>query len=136
MAANETGDETRNAWARKDMAGAYGRSFQTVIGQYLNRSEIDAVLELMQTRNGAVVLDAGCGTGRYLQELPPHVVRVGLDYSTAMVEIARHNDFTTPLAIGTLESMPFNPDSTMLQDGEFDKGILTRVLATSKSGTL
>lgn len=49
------------------------------------------------------VLDAGCGTGRYLAQLGPEVV--GLDATAAFLDIARSH--SVPLVRADLEALPF-----------------------------
>jgi SAM-dependent methyltransferase len=52
--------------------------------------EFDDVLELLNARTGEIILDAGCGTGRYIPALiraGAHVT--GIDFSPQMLAIAR-----------------------------------------------
>jgi len=84
--------------------------------------EFDQVLELLDARSGEKILDAGCGTGRYIPALTQagaHVV--GIDFSPNMLAIARNknpgvefheNDLSRPL--------PF-------ADQEFDAILCTQV---------
>jgi len=56
------------------------------------------------TVGGGRVLDAGCGVGRYLDQLGPPAV--GMDVTAAMLEIARRAS-TSPLVRADLEALPF-----------------------------
>jgi malonyl-CoA O-methyltransferase len=64
-----------------------------------------AVLSLLPPVAGRTVLDAGCGTGRYVQLLTALGAKVlGLDVSAAMVQRAR---VLTPLVIrGDMQALP------------------------------
>ncbi len=69
--------------------------------------EQQTVLELMPDVTGRTVIDAGCGTGRYLRELRArgaHVV--GIDLSTEMLVRAR--SVTSRLARADLRALPFD----------------------------
>ncbi len=52
---------------------------------------------------GGLVVDLGCGAGRYLSEIAAPVV--GMDASASMLGLARRAD--TPLVRGDLEALPF-----------------------------
>lgn len=72
----------------------------------LMKIEHDAVISLLPDVRGLTVLDAGCGTGRYLRELTCRGARaVGIDLSTAMLSHARAT--TTSLARADLRALPF-----------------------------
>lgn len=72
-------------------------------------------LEILEPQPGELVLDAGCGTGRYLRRIiEAGAEAVGVDFSPAMLEVARtaHPDVT--LALADLQTrLPF-------EDGTFD----------------
>lgn len=56
----------------------------------LMKSEQQAVLSLLPDLKGMTVLDAGCGTGRYLRELGAlGATPIGVDLSSAMLSRAR-----------------------------------------------
>lgn len=61
---------------------------------------------------GARILDAGCGTGgllRRLAETAPTIERVGLEYDSAAVEIARGRA-SAPVLLGSVNALPFPRD--------------------------
>jgi malonyl-CoA O-methyltransferase len=69
--------------------------------------EHDTVVSLLPEVRGLTVLDAGCGTGRYLRELKSRGAHaVGMDLSTAMLEQARQ--ITTRIARADLRALPFD----------------------------
>jgi malonyl-CoA O-methyltransferase len=69
--------------------------------------EHETVLALLPDVRGLTVLDAGCGSGRYLQALAERGARaIGMDLSAAMLERARE---TTPrIARADLRALPFD----------------------------
>jgi malonyl-CoA O-methyltransferase len=72
--------------------------------------EQQTVLSLLPDVNGLTVLDAGCGTGRYLQQLKARgAFAIGMDLSQAMLDRAREQ---TPLvARADLRALPFDAAS-------------------------
>lgn len=69
--------------------------------------EQQTVLALLPDVRGCMVLDAGCGTGRYLQELKNRgAFAVGMDLSQAM--LARARDLTHSIARADLRALPFD----------------------------
>jgi len=69
--------------------------------------EHKTVVSLLPDVSGATVLDAGCGSGRYVRELEARGARVvGMDLSPAMLERARET--TTRLARADLRALPFD----------------------------
>jgi ubiquinone/menaquinone biosynthesis C-methylase UbiE len=82
--------------------------------------------ELSFLRPGMRVLDAGCGTGRVLAELPEWVGRVGLDANPAVLEVARRRPGIT-FVEGSIEALPF-------EDASFDAVISLDVLSDARVG--
>ena len=73
-----------------EAAAAYDRWFESPLGAFVDRVERRALFELLAPRPGELILDVGCGTGRYVRELARRGVRaVGVDPSTAMLAVAR-----------------------------------------------
>lgn len=72
----------------------------------LMRVEQDAVIALLPPLSGLRVLDAGCGTGRYLHRVRAlGATAVGVDLSGAMLAQARKS--ATGLARADLRALPF-----------------------------
>jgi ubiquinone/menaquinone biosynthesis C-methylase UbiE len=62
----------------------------------------------LHTLNAPKVLEVGCGSGRWLDELQPLTPHIyGLDYSFGMLNQARQRNSETPLTRGTAEQLPF-----------------------------
>lgn len=71
----------------------------------LMKVEQAAMLELLPAVQGLSVLDAGCGTGRYLKELHARGANtVGIDFSDAMLSRARQ--FAARIARADLRALP------------------------------
>ncbi len=69
--------------------------------------EQQTVLSLLPDLTGMTVLDAGCGTGRYLHQLRALGARpIGLDLSAAM--LARARDVTPRIARANICSLPID----------------------------
>lgn len=69
--------------------------------------EQQSVLSLLPDLTGLTVLDAGCGTGRYLRELDALGARpVGIDLSSAM--LARARAITSRIARADICALPFD----------------------------
>jgi SAM-dependent methyltransferase len=63
----------------------------------------DLALRFRRKVGRGPILDAGCGTGRYLNQIGPSAV--GLDATAAMLHLARTGG--KPLVRGDLEALPF-----------------------------
>ncbi len=73
-----------------------------------------ALIALAQAAGAQRVLEAGCGTGRWLEELRPHIsLAVGLDRSLGMLAQAREREVGARLVQADAGSIP-------LQSGVFD----------------
>lgn len=70
-------------------------------------------IELLSAKEGELILDAGCGTGRHLKQLlAAGTIPIGIDFSCGMLNAAHCNWPTVPLAIADLERpLPFQPAS-------------------------
>ena len=72
--------------------------------------EQQTVLSLLPDVSGLRVLDAGCGTGRYLQTLKSRgAFAIGMDLSAAM--LARARELTDRVAQADLRALPFDDAS-------------------------
>ena len=73
----------------------------------LMEAEHQTVLSLLPDVHGKTVLDAGCGTGRYLQELKARgAFAVGMDLSAAM--LAQAKTVNDRVARADLRALPFD----------------------------
>lgn len=68
-------------------------------------------LRLLAPKQGELILDAGCGTGRHLKALMNSGAKtIGLDLSQGMLEVARRNNRGALLVRADLErTLPFSP---------------------------
>jgi ubiquinone/menaquinone biosynthesis C-methylase UbiE len=93
-----------------------------------------ALFELLASEPGELILDVGCGTGRYVQELAGRGARaIGVDPSTAMLAVARaaRTSISGPSYVrATGEALP-------LRSGVFDGVIIVTTLEfAADPGTL
>ena len=99
-----------DAIQRLDPQSAYERWARTYPARPHNalmEVEHATVLALLPDVRGQTVLDAGCGTGRYLRELGDRGARViGMDLSPAMLDRAR--DLTRRVARADIRALPFD----------------------------
>jgi malonyl-CoA O-methyltransferase len=95
---------------RLDPQSAYGLwagSYPPRPHNPLMEVEHETVLALLPDVRGLTVLDAGCGSGRYLRELADRGARtIGMDLSPAMLERARQT--TTRITRADLRALPFD----------------------------
>jgi len=93
-----------------DPQAAYGRwakSYPPRPHNPLMEVEHATVLSLLPEVRGQTVLDAGCGSGRYLRELGHRGARaIGMDLSPAMLDRARET--TTRIARADIRALPFD----------------------------
>jgi len=87
--------------------GLWAKSYPPRPHNALMELEHTTVLALLPDVRGKTVLDAGCGTGRYLRELGDRGARaIGMDLSPAMLERARSQ--TRRIARADLRALPFD----------------------------
>ncbi|MFW6092110.1 MAG: class I SAM-dependent methyltransferase, partial [Actinomycetota bacterium] len=94
-------------------AAAYDRWFESLWGRYAAAIEWDTLLGALGPVDDDLVLDAGCGTGRFSVELAragAHVV--GLDIDMDMLVLATKR-LAGPVVAGDIERLP-------VRDGVFD----------------
>jgi malonyl-CoA O-methyltransferase len=85
----------------------WARSYPPVPHNRLMELEQQTVLDMMPGVRGLTVLDAGCGSGRYLRELQERGARaVGIDLSPEM--LARARGLTPRVARADLRALPFD----------------------------
>src|SRR4030095_10858183 len=93
---------------RLDPQEAYGlwaKSYPPRPHNPLMEIEHATVLTLLPDVGGLRVLDAGCGSGRYLRELGDRGARaIGMDLSPAMLDRARET--TTRIARAAIRALP------------------------------
>lgn len=100
----------RQAASQLDPQAAYSlwvKSYPPRPHNPLMELEHQTVLSLLPEVHGRTVLDAGCGTGRYLQELKARgAFVIGMDLSAAM--LARARTLSDRVARADLRALPFD----------------------------
>jgi ubiquinone/menaquinone biosynthesis C-methylase UbiE len=93
-----------------DWPEAYDRWFTTPIGSFVRKYEADLLLDLLRPGHGELILDAGCGTGVFTQEILSNGSQViGLDISLPMLMRAREKLMGYPfrIVLGDILKLPF-----------------------------
>ncbi len=96
----------------------WANTYDKTEGNALLFAESSAVRPLLEALSlqGKVVLDAGCGTGRYLEilrQFQPHML-VGIDFASNMIERASKKNnhvFSTYLQVARLDQLPFRSET-------------------------
>jgi ubiquinone/menaquinone biosynthesis C-methylase UbiE len=130
-----------------DWPERYDQWFETPIGRLVREYERELIMDLLRPQAGDLILDAGCGTGVFTEEILEAGARVaGLDLSLPMVRRASEKLKGLPFvaALGDILHLPF-PDasfdrvvSVTAMDFIADGRAATRELfrATRKGGTV
>ncbi len=117
----ETGDKLLMMKAEKEKTQlfdgwpeAYDRWFTTPIGSLVKKYEGQLILDLLEPKQGEIILDAGCGTGVFtLDILLSGSQVVGLDISLPMLIRAgkKLKEFPFQMVLADMLSLPF-PESS------------------------
>ncbi len=102
----------------------YNRWFATPIGKLVKETEASLTNELLDSRPGEKILDAGCGTGIFTLDFLARGARVvGLDISHQMLEYAVKETARYPFfrVRGDMLYLPF-------KDNSFDKSVSVTAL--------
>ncbi len=97
----------------------YDQWFETPIGSLIRKYETELVLEMLELGDKEMILDAGCGTGIFTQDvLSEGALVVGLELSFPMIMRARKKFEGYPFHTvqGDLRNLPF-------VDNTFEKAI-------------
>lgn len=102
------------------MATEWQQFFKTVASNYDEeiftrdtKNEVDFLIKELDLKPGASILDIGCGTGRHSLELAIRGYKVtGVDFSSAMLDVARQKAEKAKVEINFIESaaQDFAPD--------------------------
>jgi len=106
----------------------YDRAFRGSFGAYMTRVEAEALERLMGDERSPVLLDLGCGHGRFLRWLAPRAdALIGLDRSARLLTVAGEALSSDPLSVpcgllfGSAQEIP-------LADASVDRITCVRVL--------
>ncbi|MBP2674427.1 MAG: hypothetical protein H6Q84_1267 [Deltaproteobacteria bacterium] len=92
-------------------AEKYDKWFDTGLGKYVLRTEMELVMDLVAPKRGDKVLDVGIGTGIFALELMKHTTDItGIDVSEKMLEIAKSKGVKN-VALGDAVSLDFPDES-------------------------
>lgn len=97
----------------------YDQWFTTPVGSLVKRFEAQLILDLLRPAPGETILDAGCGTGIFTNDLLSHGSRIfGLDISPSMIRRARQKarEGRFQPVLGDISALPF-------LDASFDKAV-------------
>ncbi|MBF0144301.1 MAG: methyltransferase domain-containing protein, partial [Magnetococcales bacterium] len=107
------GGQGKRHWDPPSQASLYdakveGEGEEDLFGSYVHRSETEAVVRFYRDSNLDLVLDAGCGNGRFLTTLPEGSIGIGADASLNLLLIARARRRGAFHVCCELERLPFH----------------------------
>ena len=113
-------------WDSDDHAAYYdsaieGEQTGDIFGRYQHESEMNGMTACYDPAKLGVVLDAGCGNGRFLASLPEASIKIGADASLNLLRATQRRGRGDLLVCCELEHLPF-------KNGIFDSVITCRVL--------
>ena len=120
----EMGELFTREWDPEHRATYYDENVEgegDIFGTFQNESELMGIKRLYDVDKLGIVMDAGCGNGRFLSELPAETVKVGVDASLNLLQATQRRERADFLVCCELEHLPFN-------DSCFDTVINCRVL--------
>jgi SAM-dependent methyltransferase len=97
-------------WDSEDKAQIYDTYVEgagTIFGVYNHESEIYGLSYYLDKKKLDILLDAGCGNGRFLEILPAETVSVGIDASLNLLKVARKRKRGHFHVCCELEHLPF-----------------------------
>lgn len=100
-------------WDSEDNAHLYDANVEGaggIFGVYNHKSEVAGLTCYFDKEKLDLVLDAGCGNGRFLETLPRQTVSIGVDASLNLLRAARRRRRGDFLVCCELEHLPFRND--------------------------
>jgi ubiquinone/menaquinone biosynthesis C-methylase UbiE len=113
-----------------DWPERYDQWFETPIGRLIKHYEGELILEMLKPGRGERILDVGCGTGIFTQDVISAGSRVvGLDFSSPMLQRAGRKFKRRPFYMiqGDLRDLPFG-------DNRFDKVVSVTAIEFIEDG--
>ena len=93
-------------------AAEYEAWYHTSKGQWIGKCEISLLLDLMQPKEGEILLDVGSGTGYFSRYFAKHGINVkGIDPDESMIEYAREISNNVEFIKGDARQLPFEDNS-------------------------
>ncbi len=83
------------------------RRFSTSSWDYINKSEMRAVYDLIDFEKDNPLLEVGCGTGRLIIPIKDKMNIYGLDFSQSFLKKIKNQTSKIPLLEGDAEKLPF-----------------------------
>jgi ubiquinone/menaquinone biosynthesis C-methylase UbiE len=124
--------------------GAYDRWFTTPIGSLVRKCEAELMLDLLKPKQGEIILDAGCGTGIFTNDILSSGSQViGLDISLPMLIQAKKKlkEYPFWIILADMLNLPFPGSSfdkvvsvTALEFVEDAKGAIGELFRITKRG--
>jgi len=111
-------------WDSEGKADIYDRLVEggdDAFGTYNHESEVYGLAQFYDADKLDVVLDAGCGNGRFLETFPTEAYKVGVDASLSLLIRTKRRGRGDFLVCAELEHLPF-------KNGTFSTVITCRVL--------
>ena len=108
----------------------YDRWFTTPIGALVKEYEKELIISLLKPKKGDKILDAGCGTGIFTEDILEYgALVVGIDISLPMLTRAgaKLEGYPFLTVLGTMICLPF-------ADGTFDKVVSITALEFIEDG--
>ena len=114
-------------WDSEEKADVYDTKVEgegecnPIFGIYNHRAEVWALVQQYDNSKLDVILDAGCGNGRFFETFPGSSAKIGIDASLQLLRRVKKRGRGNFLVCGELEHLPFKDDL-------FDTVISCRVL--------
>jgi SAM-dependent methyltransferase len=111
-------------WDPEPMAEMYDTVVEgggDAFGIYNHHSEVYGLAHYYQPSSLDLILDAGCGNGRFFETFPEYSIKIGVDASLNLLRRAKRRGRGDFLVCGELEHLPF-------KDATFGTVISCRVL--------
>lgn len=103
------GSELFDDWPAK-----YDSWFSTPLGLLVKKFETSLLLEMLNPKKGQLILDVGCGTGVFTQDVLSFGAKIlGIDISTPMLVQAVKKTSSYPFfaVVGDMSALPFPDES-------------------------
>ena len=104
-------------------AESYETWFETPVGAHVKACELDLVKRMLEPQSDELILDAGCGTGVFTEDINAQVI--GVDLSEVMLRRAHQKMFD--VAVADMLQLPF-------ADNSFDKVVSITAIEFIRDG--